>query len=88
MFRNRTPIEIMVLSFTVVVSLSIISLGVGVTVLEIQHPGIDTKGAATALFNLLSGMMGALLGLLAGKADAKSPPSFLEPLPPERPTPS
>lgn len=74
MFKGRSPIEIMILTFTFTISFSILCLGVAITVLEIRNPGADTKGASTALFNLLSGMTGALVGLLVAKADTKLPP--------------
>ena len=70
--KNRSVIEIMVLTFTFVIAVSVVSLGVSITVLEIQSPGVDTRGASTALFNLLSGMTGALVGLLAAKAEGRS----------------
>ena len=59
----------MVLAFTFVIASSIVVLGTAIAVVEIVNPGSDTSGAATALFNIITGMMGALLGLLAGKSE-------------------
>lgn len=62
----------MVLVFTGVVSFAILAVGISIAVVEIVNPDADTSGAATALFNLITGMMGALLGLLAGKSEGAS----------------
>jgi hypothetical protein len=77
-------VEIMVLAFTLVVASSIILLGITITIITIVNPKINTESAATALFNLLTGMMGALLGLLAGKAEVVSQ---LHTRPPDKPEP-
>jgi hypothetical protein len=96
LFRDRSVVEVMVLAFTFVIASAIIILGTAIAVVEIVNPNADTSGAATALFNIITGMMGALLGLLAGKSEMGSlgsrppvhPPTdpLYEP-PPEHPEP-
>lgn len=81
MFKNRSVVEIMVLAFTFTVALAIAALGASIVLVQIRNPGADTDSASTVLFNLISGMMGALLGLLAGKSTDTNPP-HLEPPPP------
>ena len=61
-------IEIMVLAFTFVVAFAICGLGVLIVVVEANNPEADTGVIANTLSTLVSGILGALLGLLAGKA--------------------
>jgi hypothetical protein len=57
----------MVLILTAVVGLAILGIGVTIAVIEIRDPTVDTSGAGTVLVNLISTILGALLGLLAGR---------------------
>jgi len=82
----------MVLVFTLVIACAIIVLSSAVLIVEINDPAAETSNASTALFNLISGMMGALLGLLAGKTDTvrgvlSDPLLPLDPAPPLRDNP-
>ena len=65
--RERSVIEILVLMFTFVVGLCIVGLGGAVAVIEIRDPAVDTTDAVIALGGLISTILGALLGLLAGR---------------------
>jgi hypothetical protein len=68
MFKGRTVIEIMVLVFTFVVAFAICGLGVLIVVVESRNPEADTGVIANTLSTLVSGILGALLGLIAGKS--------------------
>lgn len=70
MFRNRSTIEIMVLIFTFVVGFSLIMTGVVIAVIEIKNPETDTNTITQSLISLISGILGALLGLIAGRTVA------------------
>jgi hypothetical protein len=72
MFRNRSVVEIIVLTFTLVVGISLLGLGAVIAVIEINNPATDTSAAVQALAAVLSAIVGALLGLLAGKAERLS----------------
>ena len=61
-------IEIMVLVFTFVVAFAICGLGVLIVVVESRNPEADTGVIANTLSTLVSGILGALLGLIAGKS--------------------
>jgi hypothetical protein len=67
-FKGRSVIEIMVLVFTFVVAFAIIGLGVLIVVVEAVNPEADTGVIANTLSTLVSGILGALLGVLAGRA--------------------
>ena len=70
MFKNRSVIEIMVLVFTFVVAFAIVGLGILIVVVEANHPEADTGVIANTLSTLVSGILGALLGLIAGKSQS------------------
>jgi hypothetical protein len=69
-FRNRSVVEIMVLIFTGIVGFSLLALGATIAIVEIRDPTTDTSSAVQALTSILSGIVGALLGLLAGRAES------------------
>jgi hypothetical protein len=66
--RNRSVVEILVLSFTFLVIVSIMALAGAVVYIEIKDPSVDTRGITQGLFGLISATLGALLGLIAGKS--------------------
>ena len=58
----------MVLAFTFVVAISILGLGFLIIYVELKNPEADTGLIANTLMSLISGILGALLGLIAGKS--------------------
>ena len=68
--RSRSVIEILVLALTFVVAFSILAIGATVAIVEIRDPEADTSSVVQALLSLISGIMGALLGLIAGRSTA------------------
>ena len=60
----------MVICFTFVVSFAIVGLGVMIIFVEVRNPEADTGLIANTLMTLVGGILGALLGLIAGKSDA------------------
>jgi len=61
--------ELMVLILTLVVALSLLGFGTAIAIIEIKDPTVDTSTASTVLLNLITTILGALLGLLAGKSE-------------------
>jgi hypothetical protein len=72
MFRNRSVVEVMVLIFTLVVAFSLVATGFWVAFIEIRNPEADTDSAVDVLFTTPTVILGALLGLLAGKSEGVS----------------
>jgi len=72
LFRNRSVIEIMILVFTCIVGFFIVGLSVLILVVETRNPEADTGIIANTLASLVSGILGALLGVIAGKSSADS----------------
>ena len=54
------------------VAFSLVATGALVAVLEIRDPEADTSNIVDVLFTSITIILGALLGLLAGKAEAVS----------------
>lgn len=69
MFKGRSVIEIMVLVFVFIVAFTLIGLGVIILVVEVKHPEADTALLVNTMMSLVSGILGALLGLIAGKSN-------------------
>lgn len=70
MFKNRSVIELMVLMFSITVSAALICTGGLVAILELKDPANNTDDLVRALTSMTAGMLGALLGLLAGKSES------------------
>jgi len=68
MFKGRSVIDIMVLVFTFVIAFFIVGMGILIVVVESNNPAADTGVLANTLSTLVSGILGALLGLIAGKS--------------------
>jgi hypothetical protein len=72
MFKRRSVIEIMVITFTFIVAFFIVGLSVLILIVEVKNPDADTGIIANTLASLVSGILGALLGLIAGKATSNT----------------
>jgi hypothetical protein len=68
--KNRSVIEVMVIVFTFVVAFFIVGLGLIIIWVEVKSPESDTGVLANTLGTLVSGLLGALLGLIAGKGSS------------------
>jgi uncharacterized protein YacL len=71
-FKGRSVVEIMVITFTMVVAFSIVGLAVMILWVEVQNPEADTALVANTLMTLVGSILGALLGLIAGKSASSS----------------
>ena len=70
MFKNRSVVEILVLVFLLTVCTVLIATSVVVVVVEVGDPERNTDSIVQALLSILSGILGSLLGLLAGRSEA------------------
>ena len=68
--RRRSTIELMVIAFTAVVCFTLVMTGIIVAIVEIRDPETDTDTIVQSLISLISGILGALLGLIAGRSSA------------------
>jgi hypothetical protein len=76
---GRTVVELMILSLTFVVVFAILATGASVALIEILHPESDTTGIVDGLMTIVTGIVGALLGLIAGRNDVSTPPPAAPP---------
>lgn len=68
---RRSAVEILVLVLTGVVAFYIVSATTLVIVIELNDPTSDTSGLVNSLSAMITGVLGALLGLIAGRSDVK-----------------
>lgn len=68
--RNRSVLELMVMAFTGLVVIAILTMGATIAVIEIRDPTVDTSAAGNALLSVITAILGALLGILAGRSTA------------------
>jgi formate-dependent nitrite reductase membrane component NrfD len=66
--RNRSVIEVLVLTFTVIIGVSILGISATILIVEVKDPEVNTSSITQALLTLISGILGSLLGLLAGRS--------------------
>ena len=66
--RERSVIELMVLALTLLVAVVIVSTAATIAVVEIRDLETDSATAVQWLFGLTGTLVGALLGLLAGRS--------------------
>lgn len=73
--KDRSVMELMILTFTAVVALFILGAGGAIAIIEIRDPSVDTSVAAQALLSVVTAILGALLGVLAGRSETlRKPP--------------
>ena len=86
MFKGRSVIETMILAFTAIVVFVMFATATAIVVVEISSKGTaDTDNAVDGLMSLISAILGALLGLIAGKSSVINPDKPNVPPPPEEP---
>jgi hypothetical protein len=64
---DRPTTEIVVLFLTVLVCVVLVVVVLGIIIVRIVHPEIDLKGAGDAIFNMISTIIGALVGFISGR---------------------
>jgi uncharacterized membrane protein YdjX (TVP38/TMEM64 family) len=66
--RSRPTTEIVVIMFTLLICVVLIVTVVGITVQKAIHPDQDLSKAGDAVFNMISTIIGALVGFISGRA--------------------
>lgn len=65
---KRSTTDIVVLMLTVLICVVMVITVVGVTIIRIVHPELEVQRAAEAVNNMLSTIIGALVGFISGRA--------------------
>jgi hypothetical protein len=68
MFKDRPTVDIVVILMTMTVSVVLLLATAGVITVRLLSPQVDLKGAEGAVGNILTTVVGALLGLVTGRA--------------------
>jgi hypothetical protein len=68
MFKERPTIDVVVILMTILVGVVLIMSTLGILVVRIMTPEADVSGGAAAVGNILTTVVGALVGLIGGRA--------------------
>ena len=66
---NRSAVEIIVIMLTFIVGFVIVSMSIGLLIVEINTPESDTSVLTATLMSLTSAILGTLFGMLISKGE-------------------
>lgn len=69
---ERSTTDIVVVIFTLMVSISVILLTVGLIIAKMTKPSLDIRGASELLANVVTTVVGALVGFIGGRAAGRA----------------
>jgi hypothetical protein len=67
--KNRSVMEIIVLTFTLIIAFVIVGLSSALIFLEVRDPSTDTSVLTATLSSLVSAIFGVLVGTMINKGD-------------------
>lgn len=68
---NRSTTDIVVLCFTLLVCTVLVLITIGIVIAKMIHPEADFSKASEAINNILSTIVGALVGFISGRIYGK-----------------
>jgi hypothetical protein len=71
MFKNRSTIDVVVILLTITIGGAIVLSIIGVLILKLRDPAMDVKGASSVVGNILTTVVGALVGFIGGRATGR-----------------
>lgn len=71
MFKNRSAIDIVIIVMSMMVTGVVLLTVIGVCLIRFYHPETDVKGAAQIIGNVVTTIVGALVGFIGGRAQGK-----------------
>jgi len=69
--KRRSAIDLVVIMLTATVGLMLLLSVVGVFVLRFTHPEVDTSRAGETVANIVTTIVGALVGFIGGRATGR-----------------
>jgi hypothetical protein len=69
---SRSTTDIVVLMFATLICSALVIIIMGVIILRVVHPELDFSKAGDAVFNLLSTIIGALVGFVGGRLKGRA----------------
>jgi hypothetical protein len=71
MFKDRSTIDIVVIIMALSIGGIILMAGIGAITLKLIHPTLDIARGVEALTNIVTTVVGALVGFIGGRAQGK-----------------
>jgi len=68
---RRGVIEILILVLIIIVAFYILTTTIVIVTVKLSDPSIDTREITTGLQSMITGILGALLGLIAGRRESQ-----------------
>jgi hypothetical protein len=69
--KGRSTIDIVVIVMALSIGGIILMAGLGAIILKVLHPDIDIQRGVEALTNIVTTVVGALVGFIGGRAQGK-----------------
>ena len=69
--KARSAADIVVILFAAMVTLTCVIVGLGLVVARIMHPEANLHGGVELLTNILTTVVGALVGFIGGRATGR-----------------
>jgi hypothetical protein len=69
--KDRSTFDIVVILLTATVGMTMVLVVSGVIILRLVRPEVDVKGAGTVIGNVLTTLVGALVGFVGGRATGR-----------------
>jgi hypothetical protein len=65
--RERSTMDLVVLSFSALICVSVLFIVMGIIVQKTVHPDMDLSKAGEAVYAMLNTIIGALIGFISGR---------------------
>lgn len=71
MFKNRSTFDVVIILMTTTVGATVVTIVLGAIILKLARPEIDLKGPGAVISNILTTLVGALVGFVGGRATGR-----------------
>jgi hypothetical protein len=71
LFKGRSTFDVVVILLTATVGFTMLAVVIGVIILRLVRPDVDVKGAGAVIGNVLTTLVGALVGFVGGRATGR-----------------
>ena len=71
MFKDRSSIDVVVIILTCTIAGTLVVSIIGLVIMKLIHPEADTSRGAEAVSNIVTTIVGALVGFIGGRATGK-----------------
>ncbi len=71
MFKNRSTVDVVIILLTTMVALVLILGTIGIVIGKLTHPTQDFAGSERVVGNIVTTVVGALVGFVGGRATGR-----------------